>query len=329
MTTARPRTTRHRGWAIAQVLASVLLLGLLLAVFGAEPFLRAVSSVNAPTVVVALALGLVATLAQADRWRRVAHGYAAQPSVTDSVTLTYEATFLNMVLPGGVAGDAVRALRHPTEQGARLRIGATVVALERLLGTLVTVLGAAFALLVGGRTPLATTLAFLGGAVLVAILWPGLRRLQARALLRALGASVLMWGSLMTLFVYAGTTSVPGLTVAEAVPLGAVCLAAMAIPLNVGGWGPRESVTAIAAMVWGLPMVDGVTAAATYGVLALVGAVPGGVLVLVDAARQPARRRPGSSGRVGSDGDGLGATAGEPELGADVVAEQEPSDGRT
>jgi uncharacterized membrane protein YbhN (UPF0104 family) len=320
VSTSPTPTARHRGWALAQVLASVVLVGLLLAVFGAEPFLRAVGSVDAPAVLVALALGLVAVLAQADRWRRVAHGYAAQPSVTASVTLTYEATFLNMVLPGGVAGDAVRALRHPTEQGARLRIGATVVALERLLGTLVTVLGAAVALLFGGRTPLATTLAFLGSGVLVAVLWPGLRRLGARALLRALGASVLMWGSLMALFVYAGTTSVPGLTVAEAVPLGAVCLAAMAIPLNVGGWGPRESVTAVAAMVWGLPMVDGVTAAATYGVLALIGAVPGGVLVLVDAARQPARSGP----RRGEVLTGARRTRSR----ADALSEHEQSDGR-
>jgi glycosyltransferase 2 family protein len=298
--TAAERPAAHRGWAIAQVLGSVVLVGLLIVVFGTEPFLRAFSVVDTPAVLVALLLGLAAVLAQADRWRRVAHGYDAKPSHTAAVTMTYEANFLNMVLPGGVAGDAIRALRHPTEQGGRLRIGATVVALERLLGTLVTVLGAAMALLIGGRTPLATVLAFAGAAVLAAVLWPGLRRLGPRALLRAFAASVLMWGSLMALFVFGAATSIPGVSLRDSVALGAVCLAAMAIPLNVGGWGPRESITAVAAMLWGLPMVDGVTAAATYGVLALVGALPGGALVLLDTARRA------------SGGAGLRLRRGEP-----------------
>jgi glycosyltransferase 2 family protein len=292
------RPARHRGWTVVQVLVSVLLVALLVAAFGAEPFMRAVRAVDGPAVVVALLLGLVAVGAQADRWRRIAHGYAARPRVREAVSLTYEATFLNLVLPGGVAGDAVRALRHPTEEGARLRTGVTVVALERLLGTLVTVLGAAVALAVGGRTPVVTALAFLGSAALLAALWPGLRRVRPGELARALVASLAMWGSLMALFVYAGTTSVPGLSIGDALPLGAVCLAAMAVPVNVGGWGPRESATAVAAMLWGLPMVDGVTAAATYGVLALVGSLPGGALVLLAVLRS---RRLGAREGVAAD----------------------------
>ncbi len=284
----RPAAPRpRRGMAALQVLVSVGLVAGLVAVFGAEPFLRAVRSVDLTGVLVALVTGLVAIVAQADRWRQVAAGYAAAPSGGDAVVLTYQATFLNMVLPGGIAGDAVRALRHPGGGGPRVRTGVAVVAVERLLGTAVTVLGATVALALGGDLPVLALVGLVVCAGIVGLIWPGLRRVRPVALLRAVMASMLMWAALMALFVHAATSAVPTLGRTDTLALGAICLAAMAIPLNVGGWGPRESVTAVAAMMWGLTGSDGVSAAAAYGVLALVGSVPGAVLVLADLVRRP------------------------------------------
>ena len=65
------------------------------------------------------------------------------------------------------------------------------------------------------------------------------------------------------------------------VPLALVVLAGSAIPANVAGWGPREGVAAWAFAAAGLGASAGVTAAAAYGALVLVAALPGAVVVVV------------------------------------------------
>ena len=64
----------------------------------------------------------------------------------------------------------------------------------------------------------------------------------------------------------------------------------MTVPLNVGGWGPREGVAAWAFAAAGLGAASGVAAAAAYGVLGLVATLPGGVVL---AADRILRARPG------------------------------------
>jgi hypothetical protein len=59
----------------------------------------------------------------------------------------------------------------------------------------------------------------------------------------------------------------------------------MALPLSIGGWGPREGVAAWAFAAAGLTAAAGVTTAVIYGVLALVATLPGAVL-LVASRRQ-------------------------------------------
>jgi uncharacterized membrane protein YbhN (UPF0104 family) len=63
-------------------------------------------------------------------------------------------------------------------------------------------------------------------------------------------------------------------------PLAMLALIAMGLPLNVGGWGPREGVTAWAFGAAGLGAGTGLSVAVVYGVLSFVAALPG-ALVLV------------------------------------------------
>jgi uncharacterized membrane protein YbhN (UPF0104 family) len=66
----------------------------------------------------------------------------------------------------------------------------------------------------------------------------------------------------------------------ELVPLMLLALLAMALPLNIGGWGPREGVTAWAFGAAGLGASQGLTVAVVYGVLAFAASLPGaGALV--------------------------------------------------
>ena len=79
-------------------------------------------------------------------------------------------------------------------------------------------------------------------------------------------------------------------------PLAMLVLLAMAVPLNVGGWGPREGMAAWAFGAAGLGASQGLATATAYGVMGLVATLPGAIVLAVDAVR--ARRRVTSSTAV-------------------------------
>jgi uncharacterized membrane protein YbhN (UPF0104 family) len=71
-------------------------------------------------------------------------------------------------------------------------------------------------------------------------------------------------------------------------PLMLLALLAMSLPINIGGWGPREGVTAWAFGAAGLSATQGLTIAVVYGLFALVAALPGAI-VLINRAVTKAR----------------------------------------
>ncbi|WP_345632918.1 lysylphosphatidylglycerol synthase transmembrane domain-containing protein [Rugosimonospora acidiphila] len=75
------------------------------------------------------------------------------------------------------------------------------------------------------------------------------------------------------------------------VPLALLVLLAMGLPLNIGGWGPREGAAAWAFGAAGLSATMGVSTAVVYGVLAFAAGLPGaGVLVAQWTGRRIGRR---------------------------------------
>jgi len=74
-------------------------------------------------------------------------------------------------------------------------------------------------------------------------------------------------------------------------PLAMLALIAMGLPLNVGGWGPREGVTAWAFGAAGLGAGTGLSVAVVYGVLSLVAALPGAVVLVARWRGGPRERR--------------------------------------
>jgi hypothetical protein len=79
-------------------------------------------------------------------------------------------------------------------------------------------------------------------------------------------------------------------------PLAVLVLVAMAVPTNIGGWGPREGVAAWAFGAAGLGSDAGVATAVAYGVLVLAASLPGAVVLIATTRRsrhpQPAPGRP-------------------------------------
>ena len=72
-------------------------------------------------------------------------------------------------------------------------------------------------------------------------------------------------------------------------PIALLVMLAMVLP-SVGGWGPREGVTAWAFGAAGLGAQRGVTTAVVYGVMVLVASLPGAVVLLVAWFRRPGSR---------------------------------------
>ena len=69
-------------------------------------------------------------------------------------------------------------------------------------------------------------------------------------------------------------------------PLVLLVLLAMALPLNVAGWGPREGMAAWSFAAAGLGAAEGVATAVAYGAMVSVASLPGAVVLLVASLRR-------------------------------------------
>jgi hypothetical protein len=131
-------------------------------------------------------------------------------------------------------------------------------------------------------------LAATAGVLLVARMWPRLRSaavrdmrdglLAARAWPAVTLASALVVGGHAVTFLIAARTAGVTAPPSEMVPLALLVLAAAALP-NVGGWGPREGVTAWVFAAAGLGASLGVATAVVYGVMVFVASLPGAAVL--------------------------------------------------
>jgi glycosyltransferase 2 family protein len=259
----------------------------------------------------ALLLGGVAVVAHAERWRVVMHGAGLPLGRSEAVAEYYRSSALNSVLPGGVAGDVLRAWRQRTGAPRGWRAGAVSVLTERAAGLCLLLAVAAAVLFVLAPPVYPAVVATALAGVAWAVSRPALRRLSVRD-------RAAVWGwSAVALAALLGMTAVVAVTIGVAddpgvvAALGLALLAGTAVPLNLGGWGPREAAGALAAVMVGVPPAVGLAFAAGYGLLATVSVLPGFVVL---GLHRPPRHVRGEGRQV--------------ELDADVVAEQEAPGGR-
>ena len=288
-------------WRWLRPVLGTALLALLVARVGTGPFRSGLAEVSPGLVVAALLTTAVSTACGAWRWRLVAGrlGLTVRPAA--AVAAYYRSQLLNATLPGGVAGDLHRGVRHGAGSGA-VGLGLRSVGWERVLGQAVQVV-LLLALLVAVPTPLrppgrvigvAVVLLAVGGllAVLVArrdgrvarAVAGDVRQVAGR-LPTAVALVLLSLGVTMAhtaLLVLATRATGVDLAFRVQLVLAVLVLVAAAAPTNVAGWGPREGAAAWAFAAAGGSAAAGVTAAALYGVLALVGILPGLVLLLTD-----------------------------------------------
>lgn len=268
-----------------------------------DAFVDALRAVDTDAVAVALALGLLTTVLSAARWWLVARRLGLHLPLGGAVTDYYRSQFLNSVLPAGVLGDVHRAVSHGHRSGDVAR-GVRAVFLERVAGQGVAIVAGVAALLAHPAllSAMAPALAPAGGVlVLVLVLARWRRRALApafadvRAALRAwpaiVGLSAAALAGHLALFVVAarlvGATA-PLLTL---LPLLLLALLVMVLPVNVGGWGPREAVLALAFGAAGLGSAQGLTVSVVYGVLTFIASLPGAAALLLKHREDLPERR--------------------------------------
>jgi glycosyltransferase 2 family protein len=284
---------------VARPLAVAVIVGVLVWWSGPQAVVDALAALDAGPVLAALGLGVVTTVGSAWRWCLVARSMGMRLALPTAVADCYQALFLNSILPAGMLGDLHRAVGHGRRTGDVGR-GVRAVVLERLVGLVVLVGVAAVVLamepaLLGVLGDLVPGAGWIAVAVLVvvpALGWVLRARLRpvvddARAVLRGgagpgiLGLSVVTLAGYLATFVVAARAVGATAPVAELLPLLILALLVMALPFNVGGWGPREAVAAVGFGAVGLGAAQGFAAAVAYGVLCMVACLPGGAVLLL------------------------------------------------
>ena len=238
-------------------------------------------------LMLALAALLAQTMLSALRWRLVARAMRLNLPLGHAVTEYFVAQVVNQTVPGGIPGDAARAVRSRGQGG--LRLATRTVVVERLAGQ-----AALFALLIPA---IALSLAFgridwpafVGWALATVIALAAItltRPLPASAaplrVLRAPGVwpGQVALGTAIVLMNLAGFACAARATgtplspeaMATLVPL---ILTAMLVPLSVGGWGWREGAAAALFPLAGATPAAGLAASAAFGAVVLLAALPG------------------------------------------------------
>jgi len=254
----------------------------------------------------ALALLTAQTLLSALRWRLTAGQFGITLDLRTAISEYYLSQIVNQVLPGGVLGDAGRALRARLQSG--LIASGQAVLFERLAGQI-----ALFALFAGAVvtslalpggfhwpniTLLAPVLSLIAGIMgFVLVLWFVGPHLPGRtgAALGAFKAAFLraLWApqvrlrqiatSVGTAFLNVAAFACCASAVGVPLPPGAALvlvppiLLMMLVPITVSGWGLREGAAAALLLSVGATAAEGLAASVAFGLTLIVAALPGAV----------------------------------------------------
>ena len=243
------------------------------------------------------------TVLSALRWRLTASQLGIMLTRRLAVKEYYLAQMVNQALPGGIVGDASRAVRARAHAG--LMVSSQAVVLERFAGQVA--LAALMFVGFGIAVFLPTEFSWLGGLALVigllllgAVVSAVVLITLARRSTGRVGRGVVSWGSAaraallapsvrwcqiglslatalsnvagFTFAAWAIGSHLPAITALVLVP---VILLAMLVPLTISGWGVREGAAVALFPLAGIAAVEGLAASVAFGLVFFVAALPG------------------------------------------------------
>ena len=258
-------------------------------------------------VLLAVGISVPQVAALAWRWRFTAGRLGVDLSFASAWREYYLSIFLNQVLPGGVLGDVSRAWRQARGQTRLLdpsgpatravifeRLSAqavmTTVAVVSLLALPVTVnRGSRLVLFGAGAVAVLiviTTVVWmrrqssaqsLAGQVLADL---DAAHLSGPVFAAQLGSAAIVVGTYLATYVTAARAVGVDTPLPVLLPLVAPVLMTMLIPVTVAGWGLREGAAAVLWGAVGLTAADGVLVSVAYGLLVLIGSLPGALFLM-------------------------------------------------
>ena len=297
---------------LARPAVAAAALGAVIWRLGTGPFLDGVRDLDGRALLAAAAIGLLTTACCAWRWTVVARGLGARLSLPLALAAYYRSLFLNLTLPGGIAGDLHRGVSHGRDLrdvGRALR----VVVWERTAGQVVQAVSTVAVLLVL-PSPVRSWMPVVAIGLVAATVWlvladrlhrrrAGSRWRRARnavagdiraGLLRrsawpavAFASALVVLGHAVTFLIAARTAGVTA-PPTRLLPLALLAMLAMVVP-SIAGWGPREGAAAWIFASAGLGADRGAATAVAYGVMSLAASLPGALVLVAGWLR---RRRP-------------------------------------
>ncbi len=306
---SRPEPPRPgRRWLLLgiQSIVTVGLLALLWQVADGGAALAALATANPVWMLAAVLALTLHTLLAAERWRLTAGALGLPLTRRRAVREYYLAQLVNSTVPGGVVGDAGRAVRSRGPAG--LAVAAQAVVVERFAGQVALLAAMAIAvatvvLVPGGLelpaavVGLAATIALVGAALIGLVvagafgarLLPGRAGARAAALGRTsavalvgrrvvgaqLGLSAGTTASILAAFAYSALSVGVALPFAAVIALVPLVLLTMLVPVTISGWGLREGAAAALLPVAGIAASDALAASVVFGLLGLVAVLPG------------------------------------------------------
>ncbi|MFK7890675.1 MAG: lysylphosphatidylglycerol synthase transmembrane domain-containing protein [Granulosicoccus sp.] len=251
--------------------------------------------------IAAILMVQVQIILSAQRWRLTAKRLGLQIGILRSICEYYLGTLANMVLPGGVVGDASRIYRNRQPDG--LAVSAHAVVLERTAGQIalffITLAGCVlWPVFMRSSFPqfglwlLIVTLSLLA---LVGLCIYLLVRFAPKALSRFLvdfGPSIqIAWladrqwirqavlsiGIVFTyllIFFFSALAVGEPLSVVATLTVVPLVLLSMVVPVSVGGWGIREAAAASLWPIVGLSSEAGVATSIVYALVTIIGCLP-------------------------------------------------------
>ena len=295
----KPMPARGPGISLlVRILVPIVLLAVIWALADTDETLRRLGNVHWGWAGAAVAGVSLQTILSTMRWQWVSNSLGAPLSYRFAVGEYYLSQLVNQSVPGGVVGDAARAVRARSSGG--LSRAAQAVIIDRMIGqiSLWSVLAAAMIVAVatpeGIAWPLdrramaialglaialgaaglwlwrsrSATARHLGAAIYEAVLAPDIRW-------RQLGLALAIVGVNLASFAFAAAATGTSLSLEATLTLVPLILSAMLIPATIAGWGFREGAAAALFPLAGASASAGFAASLLFGLVMLVASLPG------------------------------------------------------
>jgi uncharacterized membrane protein YbhN (UPF0104 family) len=311
-----PKAAKSRAFRALQFLLSFGLLAACIVAVDTRAVIDELRSIEPIWLVAAFVLHLLQLALLGLRWSVVARALGLPLTFRRAVGEYALSIFVNQVLPGGIAGDGLRAARHArSAPGISVLRSVEALAIDRASGQvalwIAVLLSAPLAVTHRIVEPKPYLLLGVSLVFVVGLGWLLLERHaprtgpldRVRRSLRRI-ARVLLHPRNVALhlplsFAFVAVTLLQLHVAAEAIGaaldpvelvwLGPLVLAAASIPSFLGGWGIREGASAVLFGAAGLSGSRGVAVSLVYGVFGLVVSAAGLVVYLV-AERGDARK---------------------------------------